>query len=256
MSTVRPTRRCLTDLQLGFPPLELPLHKIEHELIVKAQRLPDEFVSGGAERVVAIDDRVWFKVKVGDHRGAGGHVADVPDDIPALWWLVAAGLRRADTKTRDFYSALEAECRLASKGTSATVDSSHLLPQVIDHQRWRTEQTTLGVVALQRVVRELICHSARSGKPIEATTQEQGLIAWVTSQDGDTYLAIVTEGFLDPQVIAVILNAVPGTAADDWQIEPGEVLGITPGLGRLVYSAILPPEALAEMLNDTPTEYR
>jgi len=85
MTPVRPTKRCLDDLELRFPPLDVPLHETEHELIAKAQRLPDEFASGGAERVLAIDDRVWFKVKVGEHRGAGGHVVEVPDSIPPLW---------------------------------------------------------------------------------------------------------------------------------------------------------------------------
>lgn len=255
MTSVRPTKRCLDNLELSFPPLDVPLHDTEHDLIAKAQRLPDEFASGGAERVLAIDDRVWFKVKVGEYRGAGGHVVDVRDDIPPLWWLVAGGLRRADSKNQDFYGALDAECRRAAKGTSATVSSDHLLPQDIDLRRWRAEQAALGVVALQRVVRELICRSAHSGGPVEATAQGQGLIAWVKSHDGETYLAIATEGFLDPREIAVVLSAVPGMAADDWQIEPGEVLGITPGVGQLVYSAMLPPESLAAMLDDSPGGY-
>lgn len=255
MSSVRPTKRCLDDLGLKFPPLDAPLHATEHDLIAKAQRLPDEFASGGAERVLAIDDRVWFKVKVGEYRGAGGHVGDVADDIPPLWWLAAGGLRRGDSKDQDFYSALEAECRRAAKGTEATVNSDHLLPQEIDHRRWQAEQAALGVVALQRVVRDLICRSAHSSGPVEATAQGQGLIAWVKSHDGETYLAIATEGFLDPREIAVVLSAVPGMTAGDWQVEPGEVLGITPGVGQLVYSAMLPPESLAAMLDDSPGGY-
>lgn len=115
MNSVRPTRRCLDDLGLRLPPLDVPLPKTEHDLIAKAQRLPNESASGGAERMLAIDDRVWFKVKVGEYRGAGGHVIDVPDDIPPLWWLVAGGLRRADSKDQDFHGALEAECRRAAK---------------------------------------------------------------------------------------------------------------------------------------------
>ncbi|MGX1693753.1 hypothetical protein ACWIBQ_00015 [Microbacterium keratanolyticum] len=255
MSSVRPTKRCLDDLGLRFPPLELPLHETEHDLIAKAQRLPDETASGGAERVVAIEDRVWFKVKVGEYRGAGGRVTDVPEDIPPYWWLVASGFRRADSKDQDFYSALEAECRRAAKGTAAVVNSDHLVPQDIDFRRWRTEQATLGVITLQRVVRELICRSAHSSGPVEATAQGQGLIAWVKSQDGETYLAIATEGFLDPREVAVVLSAVPGMTADDWQIEPGEVLGIEPGVGQLVYSAMLPPETLAAMLDDSSGGY-
>lgn len=143
----------------------------------------------------------------------------------------------------------------AAKGTAATVNSDHLLPQDIHHRRWQAGQATLGVVALQRVVRELICRSAHSGGPVEATSQGRGLIAWVKSQDGETYLAIATEGFLDPREVAVVLNAVPGMTADDWQVEPGEVLGITPGTGQLVYSAMLPPESLAAMLDDAAKGY-
>ncbi|MCA1307860.1 hypothetical protein LC082_13235 [Microbacterium esteraromaticum] len=252
---MRPTKRCLDDLGLRFPPLDVPLPEAAHDLIVKAQRLPDEFASGGAERVLAIDDRVWFKVKVGEYRGAGGQVVEVPDDVPTLWWLMAGGLRRADTKEQDFYGALEAECRRAAKGASATVDSRHLLPQDIDHRRWRAEQTALGVVALQRVVRELICRSAHASGPVEATSQAQGLIAWFKSQDGETYLAIGAEGFLDPREVAVVLSAVPEMTAEDWRIEPGEVLGITPGVGQLVYSAMLPPESLAAMLDDSSGGY-
>lgn len=133
--------------------------------------------------------------------------------------------------------------------------SDHLLPQDIDFRRWRTEQATLGVVALQRVVRELICLSAHSSRPVEGTAHGQGLIAWVKSQDGETYLAIATEGFLDPREVAVVLSAVPGMTADDWQIEPGEMLGIHPGVGQLVYSAMLPPESLAAMLDDSAGGY-
>ncbi|MGO2748343.1 hypothetical protein [Microbacterium sp.] len=135
------------------------------------------------------------------------------------------------------------------------MNSDHLLPQDVDFRRWRTEQAALGVVALQRVVRELIFRSAHSSGPVEATSQGQGLIAWVKSQDGETYLAIATEGFLDPREVAVVLNAVPGMTAEDWQIEPGEVLGITPGMGQLVYSAMLPPATLAAMLDDSSGEY-
>ncbi len=60
-----------------------------------------------------------------------------------------------------------------------------------------------------------------------------------------TYLAIAMEGFLDPRAVAVVLSAVPGMS------DPGEVLGITPGAGQLVYSAMLPPETLAAVLDDS-----
>lgn len=104
----------MDDLGLEFPPLDVPLERIEHDLIEKAQRLPEEHASGGAERIRALADHLWFKVKVGEYR-------------------------------------------------------------------------------------EAICQSSHSGKPVSATTNGQRLIAWVKSQEADTYLAISAEGFLDPQ---------------------------------------------------------
>jgi len=50
----------------------VPPAKTDHPLVRKAQDLPDEVQASGAERIVSIDDRVWFKVKTRDHRGAGG----------------------------------------------------------------------------------------------------------------------------------------------------------------------------------------
>ncbi|MGQ7312858.1 hypothetical protein ACUOFU_14210 [Microbacterium arabinogalactanolyticum] len=248
MSSVRPTKRSLDDLGVRFPPLDTPLHEIGHELISKAQRLPDEHAAGGAERILAISDRVWFKVKVGEHRGAGGRIEAGDCDVPHQWWLVAGGLRRADSKEQDFYGGLETECRRAASGTSAAVNSDHLLPQEIDSLRFTAEQAALGVIALQKAVREGIADSAHSGAPVEATAGRQRLIIWVKSGDADTYLAISAEGFLDPKEIAIILDAVPGMTADDWAIEPGEVLGITPDVGQLVYSAMIPPGVLAAVL--------
>lgn len=255
MSGVRPTKRSLDDLGLPFPPLDVPLHETKHDLIAKAQRLPGEHASGGAERVLSISDRLWFKVKIGEYRGASGQITDHPDDLPTLWWLVAAGLRRADSKDQDFYDSLEAECQRGAKGSSAVVNSDHLLPKDIDFRRFSAEQVALGVVSLQQAVREAICRSVHVDAPVSATTNGQRLIAWVKSEDADTYLAISTEGFLDPKEIAVVLNAVPGMTADDWQVEPGEVLGITPGAGQLVYSAVIPPASLAAVLEDTPGGY-
>jgi hypothetical protein len=57
---VRPTKRALGDLGLSFPALDVPLAKIDHPLVRKAQELPSEVKAGGAERIVSIDDRVWF----------------------------------------------------------------------------------------------------------------------------------------------------------------------------------------------------
>ena len=39
-------------------------------LPLSAQAVPEQRDAGGAERVVALTDRVWFKVKTSDHRAA------------------------------------------------------------------------------------------------------------------------------------------------------------------------------------------
>lgn len=249
MTAVRPTKRCLDDLDLSFPPLEQPLHEMEHALIAKAQRVPSEVAAGGAERVLAIDDRVWFKVKVGSHRGAAGLVADGPEGLPDVWWLVAAGVRRADSQDVDFYAVLEAACRRSAEGSRSSVSSEHLLLQDIDLRRWRLEETTLAVVSIQGAVRDAIRRSALAGEPVEARTRAPRATAWVVSREGETYLAIAAAGFLDPREVAVVLASVPGVTADDWQIEPGEVLGIAPSMDRLVYSTLLSTDLLAAMLD-------
>lgn len=227
---------------------------MDYPLVEKAQRLPEDHASGGAERVLSLSDRLWFKVKIGEYRGAAGEVSSRTEETPSLWWLVAGGLRRADTKAQDFYKQLEAECVRSAKlqkNNTEGISSTHLLPQDIDYRRYKAEQVALGVEALQKAVCEAICMSAHSGKPAAATTSGQRLIAWVKSSDGDTYLAIAAEGYLDPKEIAVLLNSVPGMSSDDWASEPGEVLGITPEYGQLVFSAMLPPESLAAILEDS-----
>ena len=67
---VRPTRRCLDDLGLEFPPLSQPLPGLGHPLVNRAQRIPAEVSAGGAERIRALSDRVWFKCKTSVYRGA------------------------------------------------------------------------------------------------------------------------------------------------------------------------------------------
>jgi hypothetical protein len=66
--SVRPTKRCIGDLEVDIPDLGEPLSKISHPVINSAQALPEQRDVGGAERVVSLRDRVWFKVKTSDHR--------------------------------------------------------------------------------------------------------------------------------------------------------------------------------------------
>lgn len=255
---VRPTKRALVDLGHAFPSLDVQLHLVDDVLLQKSQSLPDEVAAGGAERVRSLNDRVWFKVKTNDVRGAAGK-AETPaefrsgpaTDLPAdAWWLVAAGHRQSDTKNRDFYARLHAECKRAAKGTSASVSSAHLEPVRDDYRRWQLENATLVVLVLQRKVREAIARAAQTGKIWRVGIGTFQIGALVKHVDGESYLAVAADGFWDAKMLAVLLDAVPGVQADDWQIEPSEVVGITPSSGQVIYSAIIPPDSLAEVLDE------
>lgn len=58
---VRPTKRCLGDLGVELPDLEVRLEEIDDPVIVSAQTVPEQRDAGGAERIAALTDRVWFK---------------------------------------------------------------------------------------------------------------------------------------------------------------------------------------------------
>jgi hypothetical protein len=255
---VRPTQRALRDLALTFPPLDVELHSLDNALIQKSQAVTSEVAAGGAERVLALKDRVWFRVKTTDLRGVAGEVETAPEfgpgtsaDLPAsAWWLTAAGHRQDDTKNRDFYANLEAECRRAAKGSSAAVCSAHLVPTHLDCRRWELEKASLVVVTLQRKVREAIARAAQTGNMWIATIGTFQLGALVKQVDGETYLAITADGFWDSKVLAILLNAVPDTSGDDWQIEPSDVMGITPREGQIIYSTMIPPESLSQILDE------
>lgn len=260
---VRPTKRSLADLGLSFPHLDVELHAIDDVLVQKAQSIPEEAAANGAERIRSLSDRVWFKAKTSDQRGAVGVVETSEEfgpgseaDLPgSAWWLVAAGHRQSDTKSRDFYVRLEAECKRSAKDTSATVSSAHLLPVRDDYRRWELENATLVVVFLQRKVREAIARAAQTGKVWRASIASFQIGAIVKHVDGESYLAVTADGFWDAKTLAVLLDAVPGVDADDWQIEPSDVVGITPSPGQIVYSAMIPTESLSRVLDEVDDHF-
>ena len=89
---MRPTLRALNDLGLGFPSLDQALEKLDEPLIRKAQDLPSEVSAGGAERVLSLNDRVWFKVKTQDERGAAGEVPSPGEhELPPIYDFVGIG---------------------------------------------------------------------------------------------------------------------------------------------------------------------
>lgn len=248
---VGPTRRALSDLNVSMPPLTVELESIDEPLVRKAQQVPDEVEAGGAERVLALDDRVWFKVKTSDERGVAAELPSATDaEVPSSgWWLAAAGHRKADTPKQDFYDRIAEEATRHGKG-SGKVSTDHLLPTEFDYRRWKAELATLSIESIHRVVREVIARSALDGKLRTAGVPGYTIGALIRRIDGDSYLAVCAEGYYDANMVAVILRSVPDVNAEDWLAEPGEVLGIKPDLGQIVFSTILPPRSLARLIDD------
>lgn len=255
---VRPTFRVLEELGAAVPTLDVPISDAAHPLITKAQSIPEELSAGGAEPILSLKDRQWWKVKITDFRGAVVH-AGTPgelrqdESLPSrAWWPAAAGHRKDDSATQDFYARLETESKRAGRGTGK-VSTDHLLPTTKDYRRWQVELATRWVVELQQVVRHTIAMAAHWGKPHVAETDGYIFRAQVSVDSdgvGETYLAVSIEGFLNPRQIAVILDAIPGVHSDEWIAEPGDKLGITPGPGQLVYSTLLEAKALAALLDE------
>ena len=87
---VRPTRLCLDQLGgargPGLPDLGTPLHQLDHDIVGRAQKLPEEVAAGGAERIRCIEDRAWFKVRHAERwRGAATRLSD--DELRAALGL-------------------------------------------------------------------------------------------------------------------------------------------------------------------------
>jgi hypothetical protein len=168
--------------------------------------------------------------------------------------LVAAGNRQADTPSRGFYARLTAECERAGKG-SGHVSSDGLLPTAIDHRHWAIELATLATAALQGLVRKAIVKSVHDGKYWTVTVQRHVIGALVRRVDGESYLAITSEGFYDQKLVAMLLGSVPGVPASDWIAEPGPVLGIDPDQGQIIFSTTIPPASLAALLEEDDGDY-
>lgn len=104
--TTRPTLRCPTgELGMSPPPAEAPLDEVDHPLPREAAlQLADP--TGTRERISAIDDTVFFKIKVQRWRGAAW------TDGNGQAWLVAAGQREEGSKD-DFSESLATAARAA-----------------------------------------------------------------------------------------------------------------------------------------------
>lgn len=257
---VRPTLRCLTD-DLGIAPLptlDLRLEDLDHELIRKAQHSPDADAAGGGERIESIDDRVWLKVKTGAWRGAVLPPArQAVENEEPLWWLGAGGRRQADSPQTDFYERFKSSCTVARKSSAdptshSRTDSSGYLPTERDRKRLAAERALHFVRSIPRLVRRLASMSLMNGHVAEATFDGWQLRVLIRA-NGDhagteAYIVLGGSGLTDPDVFAVILSAIPGVGPEDWMAEPSDVRGLMPESGEMVFSALLPPQAQAQLL--------
>jgi len=227
---------------------------VDHPIVTRAQQVPSEVAAHGAERVVSITDAVWFKVKTGHYRAAV-HQLDPASELrpeisagSAWWWIGAAGVRKADSGAEDFYAQLAAECKRAGKGTGQ-VSSRQLLPTDQDLKRLRAELAAQTVVTIRDLVCGLVARSIRDGEQWSARLERYEISVLIRARQGEAYIAIVAEGFIDPDFLATILRSVPGIDAEDWMAEPGGAMGIQPGFGQIVWSAVIPPEYQSKIVD-------
>ncbi|WP_426563475.1 hypothetical protein ACPPVT_20275 [Angustibacter sp. McL0619] len=246
---VRPTRRSLDDLGSKLPDLGHPLDEIDDPIVISAQTVPEQRDAGGVERVVALTDRVWFKVKTGDHRATVTELrsGERPEWAPASrggWWIGAAGRRQADSRHRDFYACPQRECT-----TGKAISTDHLLPHEWDWKRLAAEQAVAWRRELRRMVIGLIASSLKTGHLAVAEFRKHRLKALVRAENGhEAYLAIIAEGVPDPDVFALLLDCVPGIAPADWQPEPSALAEMTPEAGEIIWSTLFPSDVASAIL--------
>lgn len=249
MRRARPTLRALReDLRLPVPPVDDLLDEIDHPLLDKAsQQFADEKIQH--ERIRAITDEVLFKVKIQRWRGATWLEADLP-------WVVAAGLRQ-DGSSGDFYATLENAAKAAraryntehTKPISGATYVGHLLPADEDRIRHQAENGTRLVRRLRHAIHTITCASLCDGYEhgIDIGTSVVG-IQVRADQGHETYAAVRITGPVPGDLIALILELVPGCDPQSWGPEhrmPDRAL-----IGNeQIWSTIMDPQAAAVLLD-------
>lgn len=239
--SVRPTRRCLDDLEIVVPDIGVKLHDLEHPLIMRAQQIPERVVAGGAERIVSLADRVWFKVKTSDWRGAVGRLPPLVPTIDHCWWLAAAGHRTADSDQHDFYARLSVE---------ATSSSDVLLPSQWDADRLLAEATLHAANIVQGIIRSAAGQSLKHGDIRGVTIGSLNVRVRISARDDQrVYMVIGAIGNLDRGFLLMVLSAFPGVSAEDWMPEPTDELDLHPMDGEILWSAMITPKVQAVLLD-------
>jgi hypothetical protein len=251
----------IDDLGLDLPTVDEPLHELDHPLIARAQLLPLAEAVGGVERIVSLTDRIWLKVKTSRHRGGATRISareaqdlSQPGMDPAWldgWWLGFAG-KRSEGSPEDVYAATLAQSQAEKRDGRGGVDTSWLLPSPRDARRLLAEFAAHEERAMREQVLAMVVESAMSNRPITTRYGHHALTVLVTAPDNLTYLAIGLEGVRFDREIAAVLACVPGVDPSEWGIEPGDVLGLEPRPGQLIYSTALDAMVLAALMDQYP----
>lgn len=248
MEPVRPTLRCLrNDLKLALPPATQPLDEVDHPLLAKARA---QFADGANphERIAAIDDQVFFKVKIQRWRGAVWVE-------PALPWLVAAGRREAGSPD-DFYAALAADGRAARNRFNAQEKpalptetyTAAWLPERDDRLRYQLEAAVRFVRRLEGLIPALARDSLRDGREHAADLDTFSIGVQVRADHGhETYVALRITGSIPENLTKVVLDIVPGCDPTGWY--PEAALPERPlGSNEQAWSNIMDTAAAAKLL--------
>jgi hypothetical protein len=246
---VRPTLRCLTeDLSLALPPADQPLDAVAHVLLRKANAV---FAgsAGRAERIVAIDDRVFFKVKIRRWRGA------VWRPLPEQW-LCAAGLREQGSP-EDFYADLSHRCQTwraeynLTHGPALVKEtySDPLLPTERDRRRLLLEAAAARSHAFRAAIHALV-RAAVAVEGEEQYGEVDGFRIGLLIQQRDpteVYVGVRIRGPVSTKDHAVILSLVPGTEPSGWFIDSMPHREDHPG--EIVWSNTMDPAVVAGLRN-------
>jgi hypothetical protein len=254
MLPARPTLRVLReDLKITTPAVHEPFDQIGHPLPAKAR---EQFADDNTahERIRAIDDQVFFKVKVQRWRGA----VWIEEQLP---WVVAAGSRE-DGSQDDFYKALENQAARARAEYNRTHTSTlpgstyaaDLLPDEDDRLRYQLEAGARFRTNLVTTVRELTAGSLRDGHEHAADYSSFRLGLLVRADEGhETYVAVRITGSVPDDLTAVILRNVPGCDPQSWWPEASlPARHLMPA--EQAWSTLMDLNAAADLLDQMDTD--
>ncbi len=224
------------------------LHELAHPLVVRAQQTPEKVRTGGAERVVSLSDRTWFKVKTSAWRGVAADLGLASGGIPQRWWIGAAGNRSADSPQHDFYARLSTE---AHAGGSNSCSTDFLLPSDWDDGRLLAEAGLFAITVIHNQVRQAAVESLLNSDIRGFNVGDRNVrVRLRMLADGEVYLAIGATGSIDVPFMTTLLSAIPGISASDWLPEPSERLGLDLAPGEILWSALIDASTQATLIKE------